>query len=107
MSESTAHYSTAKQSKAKRSRTKPRLVKIKECTLFYIATAMFWSKKLVLSTIVGKQAFLHIACGRLNGTNFNPGNLILSINTTGARTLHPSAFVSMNLSYRYTHTCAQ
>lgn len=61
----------------------------------------------VLSVIVGKQAILNITGGRINGTNFNPGNLILSINITGAHTLYLSAFASKNLSYRYTHTGAE
>lgn len=52
-----------------------------------------------------KQVFLYITGGRVDGTHFNLGNLILSINITSAHTLHPSASVSKNLSDRETYMC--
>lgn len=79
-------------------------MKTKKRIIFYIATAKLWSNNLfVLSVIVGKQAFLYITGGRVNGTYFNPENLILSMNIIGTHTLYLSAFASKNLSYRYIH----
>lgn len=73
-----------------------------------MARANFWPKITIrFVSDCGKQGFLYITGGNINGTIFKPGNLIVSIKITGAHALQPSTYTSKNLSYRDIHIHAE
>ena len=103
MSTNTAKHNTTKQSFAKHG-----FIKTKKSTIFYIATANFWLKRIIrFVSDGGKQRFLYITGDSVNGTNFKQRNLILSIKITSAYALERSTYISKHLSYRYTHPRAK
>lgn len=102
---------TAKHNKTKQSFAKHGFVKTttkKKSTIFYIATANFWLKRIIhFVSDGGKQRFLYITGDSVNGTNFKQGNLILSMKITSAYALQCSTYISKHLYYRYTHPRAK
>ena len=89
MSTNTAKHNKtwkAQQNKAKQSFAKHGFVKTekKKKTIFYIATANFWTKIIIcFVNDCRKQGFLlYIIGGNVNGTKFKPGNLLLYIKIT-------------------------
>lgn len=89
MSTNTAKHNKtwkAQQNKVKQSFAKHGFVKTekKKKTIFYIATANFWTKIIIcFVNDCRKQGFLlYIIGGNVNGTKFKPGNLLLYIKIT-------------------------
>lgn len=101
-----------KPNKTKQSFAKHGFVKTKKKkkrTIFYIVTANFWSKIIIcFVNDGGKQGFLlYIIGGNVNGTKFEPGNLLLYIKITSVHALEPNIHISKNLFCRYTHPHAE